>query len=341
MNTRVHKNSFSQLYLLLLPLVALSWGSTTRAEELIALPKMTQRTNSEACINKFRDLHSLASTYFSSLPDVSGIRRLDFLVGGLSTDSGFAATQLGKQYGTEYYSAVSNYATPDSMVVGRQQVLFDLYEPKNATIESVLTLTRNDGARIALASVHSSCEAREKAKKLFMKIVKGSNDEAPSPSAPRCSFEVSLKDLSGTSLCTTESATNFGELAANRRNMVNAQKLEATYTTFNGLPAISGVVNYSDVDTPMKLDSKLSELISKGVYYVTLDPTISASAAPCETGYPQYPSATEQQLPGASLKYDLERLRYAGLNKAASLAFLDSLSIKTVPLSAACERVKP
>ncbi|MBU6374877.1 MAG: hypothetical protein KGQ59_02670 [Bdellovibrionales bacterium] len=126
------------------------------------LPDTTIRTNTQACINRYQDLYTLAGQYFNNLPAATSVKRIDMLVGGVPSSSGFTALELGRQHQTEYYSMRSTYGTADTKFAGIQSILQDSRDPTTATVQSLLTLTRSDGMRLVIGARHSSCDATQR-----------------------------------------------------------------------------------------------------------------------------------------------------------------------------------
>jgi len=60
------------------------------------LPGMTARTNSQECIDKFRELYTLSGTIMTTLPSASSVQRLDILTGGIPVKNGFEALGRGR-----------------------------------------------------------------------------------------------------------------------------------------------------------------------------------------------------------------------------------------------------
>jgi len=87
------------------------------------LPGMTARTNSQACIDKFRELYTISGNVLTTVPAATSVQRLDILTGGIPVKSGFEAIGRGRKYDTEYYSLESTYAIPGSdEFVGAQSI---------------------------------------------------------------------------------------------------------------------------------------------------------------------------------------------------------------------------
>lgn len=198
------------------------------------LPGMTARTNSQACIDKFRELYTISGNILTSVPAATSVQRLDILTGGIPVKSGFEAIGRGRKYDTEYYSLESTYAIPGSdEFVGAQSIYQNYENPTKLEVYQNMTLKVGTDTRLYLWSQANGCEATDQFGRMTVSLNKG---VWPNPS---CSLWVEFDKSQDDSLCSDGSKSIQTLLTEKKPDLPDMPRLSRSLYASNGSGTLS------------------------------------------------------------------------------------------------------
>lgn len=133
---------------------------------------MSLRTNSKACLAKYKEAYELMGAYFNGMPALSTVKRIDVLTGGVAVNNATSDALTGKVKAS-LYPTVSTYASdPAGIVIGNQQ-LTDYYLSIKQGISSNLKFKGDKDLLVELSGLqHENCEISTLADRISLKVSK-------------------------------------------------------------------------------------------------------------------------------------------------------------------------